>query len=49
VLAAAALAIGYRWYLGFRATEGALDKLKLFGLHGRTFLRNSERKASPDS
>ena len=39
VLAAAALAIGYRWYIGFRATEAVLAKLRLFSLHGRTFLR----------
>ena len=42
VLAAAALAIGYRWYMGFRATEAALAKLRLFGLHGKTFLRSTE-------
>lgn len=40
VLAAAALAIAYRWYAGFRATEAVLAKLRLFGLHARTFLRN---------
>jgi hypothetical protein len=39
VLAAAALAIGYRWYMGFRATEAVLSKLRLFNLHGKTFLR----------
>ena len=39
VLAAAALAIGYRWYMGFRATEAVLSKLRLFSLHGKTFLR----------
>ena len=39
VLAAAALAIGYRWYVGFRATEAVLSKLRLFSLHGKTFLR----------
>ena len=40
VLAIAALVVGYRWYSGFRATETALAKLRLFGLHGRTFLRS---------
>jgi hypothetical protein len=39
VLAAAALVIGYRWYIGFRATEAVLAKLRLFSLHGKTFLR----------
>jgi hypothetical protein len=39
VLAAAALAIGYRWYVGFRATEAVIAKLRLFSLHGKTFLR----------
>ncbi len=42
LLAGAALAVGYRWYVGFRATEGALSKLRLFGLHARTFLRADE-------
>ena len=42
LLAAAALVIGYRWYTGFRATEVALTKLRLFGLHGRTFLRSTD-------
>ena len=40
VLAAAALVVAYRWYTGFRATEEALAKLRLFGLHARTFLRS---------
>ena len=40
VLAVATLVVGYRWYTGFRATESALAKLRLFGLHGRTFLRS---------
>ncbi len=40
VLGVAAVAVGYRWYLGFRATEDSLAKLKLFGLHARTFLRS---------
>jgi hypothetical protein len=42
LLAGAALAVGYRWYVGFRATEDALSKLRLFGLHARTFLRADE-------
>lgn len=42
LLAGAALAVAYRWYVGFRATEGALAKLRLFGLHARTFLRVDE-------
>ncbi|MEO8752545.1 MAG: hypothetical protein ABI624_07700, partial [Casimicrobiaceae bacterium] len=41
VLAAAVLVIGYRWYMGFRATEAVLAKLRLFGLHARTFVRSS--------
>lgn len=40
VLAAAVLVVGYRWYVGFRATEEALAKLRLFGLSARTFLRS---------
>ncbi len=39
VLAFGALAVGYRWYIGYRATEAALVKLRQFGLHGRSFLR----------
>ncbi|MCC6197114.1 MAG: serine/threonine protein kinase [Burkholderiales bacterium] len=45
ILGVALAAIGYRWYTGFRATEGALAKLKLFGLHGRTFLRSTDPPA----
>jgi hypothetical protein len=45
VLAAAALAIGYRWYMGFRATEAVLAKLRLFSLHGKTFLRTGSGAA----
>jgi hypothetical protein len=48
VLAGAALAIGYRWYVGFRATEGALAKLKLFALHGRSFLRSTDGRRAQD-
>ncbi len=40
VVAAAVLALAYRWYAGLRANEAAAAKLKLFVLHGRTFLRN---------
>lgn len=47
VLAGAALAIGYRWYVGFRATEAVLAKLRLFGLHARTFLRAEPDGADP--
>ena len=47
VLAGAALVVGYRWYGGFRATEEALAKLRLFGLHARTFLR-SEAGGAPE-
>jgi len=39
VLGAAVLVAGYRWYVGFRATEDAIEKLRAFGLNGRTFLR----------
>jgi hypothetical protein len=42
VLVAAVLGVGYRWYMGFRATEVALAKLKLLRLHGRTFLRDEK-------
>ncbi len=42
VLVAVALGIGYRWYMGFRATETALARLKLLRLHGRAFLRDEE-------
>lgn len=49
VLAGTALAIGYRWYVGYRATEESLEKLRLFGLHGRTFLRNSEAAGKGES
>ena len=45
LLAAAALAIGYRWYMGFHATEAVLAKLRHFGLHGRTFLRTGDGAA----
>ncbi len=38
--AAAVLALVYRWYAGLRANETAAAKLRLFVLHGRTFLRN---------
>ena len=37
-----ALGLGYRWYVGYRSTEGVLGKLRLFGLHGRTFVRSCE-------
>ena len=47
MLAGAALVVGYRWYGGFRATEEALAKLRLFGLHARTFLR-SEAGGAPE-
>jgi hypothetical protein len=40
VVAALVLFAGYRWYAGFRTTETALERLKLFGLHARTFLRS---------
>ncbi|MFO1414849.1 MAG: protein kinase [Burkholderiales bacterium] len=39
VAAFAALAIGYRWYTGFHATEQALERLRVFGLSARSFLR----------
>jgi hypothetical protein len=34
------LVAGYRFYAGFQATESALEKLRLFGLHARSFLRD---------
>ena len=40
VVAALALFAMYRWYAGFRRTETALERLRLFGLHARTFLRS---------
>ncbi len=38
------LALGYRWYVGYRSTEGVLAKLRLFGLHGRTYVRSCEAR-----
>ncbi len=49
VLAIAAAAIGYRWYVGFHATESALGKLRLFGLHARTFLRSDNPSSGPQA
>ena len=46
VLGAAVLFAGFRWYVGFRATEDAIEKLRAFGLNGRTFLRAT---APPDA
>ena len=34
------LVVGYRVYAGFQATESALEKLRLFGLHARSFVRD---------
>ncbi len=34
-----ALVLGYRWYSGFHATERALERLRVFGLSARSFLR----------
>jgi len=45
VIAVAALVVGYRWLRGFNATEEALKKLRVFGLHARNFLRSG--KESP--
>jgi len=42
LLVAATLVVGYRWYSGFHATEAALKRLRLFGLHGRSFLRGTD-------
>jgi len=47
VAAVVALVVGYRWLAGFNATEEALKRLRLFGLHGRTFLRAGEKDAGP--
>jgi len=42
LLVAATLVVAYRWYSGFHATEAALKRLRLFGLHGRSFLRGTD-------
>ncbi len=42
VVGAAVLVVLYRWYVGFRVTEEVLEKLRQFGLHGRTFLRATD-------
>jgi hypothetical protein len=42
LLGAGVAFVGYRWYMGFHATEASLAKLRLFGLHGRTFLRATD-------
>ena len=52
VLAAAALAIGYRWYLGFQDRGRALEAAA-FSLHGKTFRgrergRNGEKRTAID-
>jgi hypothetical protein len=47
VAAVVALVVGYRWLAGFNATEEALKRLRLFALHGRTFLRAGEKDAGP--
>ena len=39
VAGVAALVFGYRWYTGFHATERALERLRVFGLSARSFLR----------
>ena len=43
VLAAVALFVGYRWLRSFNATEDALKRLRVFGLHARNFLRSGEK------
>jgi len=42
LLVAATLVVAYRWYGGFHVTETALKRLRVFGLHGRTFLRSTD-------
>jgi hypothetical protein len=44
VFVGVALAVGYLWLRGFNATEDALKRLRVFGLHARNFLRSGERK-----
>ena len=46
VIAIAALVVGYRWLRGFTATEEALKKLRVFGLHARNFLRSGEKETA---
>jgi hypothetical protein len=46
VLVAVALFVGYRWLRGFNATEDALKRLRVFGLHARNFLRSGEKEAT---
>lgn len=51
LLVGATLVVAYRWYGGFHATEAALKRLRLFGLHGRSFLRGTdppEEGVAPD-
>jgi hypothetical protein len=40
------LFVGYRWLGRFNATEDALKRLRVFGLHARNFLRSGPRQAS---
>lgn len=42
LLVAATLVVAYRWYGGFHVTETALKRLRVFGLHARTFLRSTD-------
>jgi hypothetical protein len=46
LIAIAALVVGYRWLRGFTATEEALKKLRVFGLHARNFLRSGEKETA---
>lgn len=51
LLVGATLVVAYRWYSGFHVTEAALKRLRLFGLHGRSFLRGTdppEEGTAPD-
>ena len=42
LLVLATVVVAYRWYSGFHSTESALKRLRVFGLHGRTFLRATD-------
>ena len=48
-LVALALVVGYRWFRGFNATEEALKRLRLFGLHARTFLRSGKKETEANA
>lgn len=42
LLVVAGVVLAFRWYSAFHTTETALARLRVFGLHGRTFLRGTD-------